>query len=297
MGINRVTIAGAGVLGSQIAFQVAFKGYEVAVFDINDEAIEAGKNRLNVLKTRYQEDLGSTQKEVDDAYNRIKLFTTLSDSVKDADLVIECVPEIIEIKSQFYKELSEVADEKTIFTSNSSTMIPSQIVGFTDRPEKFLHLHFANEIWKNNIGEVMKHAGTDEVIFEEVINFASSIGMVPIPIYKEQPGYVLNSLSVPFLNAAQALVVNGVADTETIDKTWMVSSGSPFGPFGMLDIVGLITPYNLLKFKAAAGDEVSGKIAEWLKTEFIDKGKLGKQSGEGFYKYPNPKYEEPDFLS
>lgn len=290
MRFKNITVAGSGVLGSQIAFQTAFKGFNVSVYDINDEAIEKGKERILGLKPRYQKDLDASQEEVDEAYNRLEFHTDLKDAVSDADLVIEAVPEVLDIKKDFYTNLAKVAPEQTVFASNSSTMIPSQLVAFTGRPEKYLHLHFANEIWRNNIAEVMKHEGTAEEVFQGVIQFAEEIGMVPIPIHKEQPGYVLNSLLVPFLEAAENLVVNGIADFEMVDKTWMISTGAPKGPFAILDVIGINTPYNLARAKAEAGDENAAKVAEFFKKEFIDKGR------KTFYDYPNPKYLDEDFL-
>ncbi len=290
MRFKNITVAGSGVLGSQIAFQTAFKGFNVSVYDINDEAIEKGKERILGLKPRYQKDLDASQEEVDEAYNRLEFHTDLKDAVSDADLVIEAVPEVLDIKKDFYTNLAKVAPEQTVFASNSSTMIPSQLVAFTGRPEKYLHLHFANEIWRNNIAEVMKHEGTAEEVFQGVIQFAEEIGMVPIPIHKEQPGYVLNSLLVPFLEAAENLVVNGIADFEMVDKTWMISTGAPKGPFAILDVIGINTPYNLARAKAEAGNENAAKVAEYFKKEFIDKGR------KTFYEYPNPKYLDEDFL-
>jgi 3-hydroxybutyryl-CoA dehydrogenase len=296
MKIKNVAVAGTGVLGSQIAFQTAFKGFEVSAYDINDEALEKAKERYKVLKERYQEDNYGTKEEVDAAYNRISLYTDLAKAVENADLVIEAVPELLDIKQNFYKELSKVAKPETIFASNSSTMTPSQLVGFTGRPEKYLHLHFANEIWKLNIAEIMKHNGTSPEVFEEVIDFAKAIGMVPIPLHKEQPGYVLNTLLVPHLKAAMQMVVDGVAEPEIVDKTWMISTGAPFGPFAFLDIIGPNTPYNLYKAWGEAGDEISARVAGWLKKEYLDKGKMGKANGKGVYTYPNPSYQDPGFL-
>lgn len=296
MKIKNVTVAGTGVLGSQIAFQTAFKGFEVSVYDINDEALEKAKERFKVLQGRYQEDKYGTKAEVDAAYDRISYHTDLSEAVKDADLVIEAVPELLEIKRDFYKKLSKVAKKETIFASNSSTMVPSQIVDVTDRPEKYLHLHFANEIWKLNIAEIMKHEGTSEEVFEEVIDFATAIGMVPIPLHKEQPGYVLNTLLVPHIKASIQLAVDGVADPKIVDKTWMISTGAPLGPFAFLDIIGPNTPYNLYKAFGEGGDELSARVAGWIKSEYLDKGKMGKANGKGIYTYPNPEYMDPDFL-
>ena len=296
MRIKNVTVAGTGVLGSQIAFQTAFKGFEVSAYDINDKALEMGRKRYKVLMERYQEDGYGTKEEVEAAFDRISLHTDLSEAVANADLVIEAVPEVLEIKQDFYKKLSKVAKKETIFASNSSTMTPSQIVDFTDRPDKYLHLHFANEIWKLNIAEIMKHDGTSEEVFEKVIEFATAIGMVPIPLHKEQPGYVLNTLLVPHIKASIQLVVDGVADPKIVDKTWMISTGAPFGPFAFLDIIGPNTPYNLYKAYGEGGDELSARVAGWIKSEYLDQGKMGKANGKGVYTYPNPEFEDSSFL-
>lgn len=296
MKIKNVTVAGTGVLGSQIAFQTAFKGFEVSSYDINDEALEKAKERFKVLQKRYQEDDYGTKEEVDAAYKRISLHTDLAKAVENADLVIEAVPEMLDIKKDFYKKLSKVAPDKTIFASNSSTMIPSQIIDFTDRPEKYLHLHFANEIWKLNVAEVMRHEGTSQEVFDEIIQFAKDIGMVPIPLEKEQPGYVLNTLLVPFLKAAVQLAVDGIAEPKMVDKTWMISLGAPIGPFAFLDIIGPNTPYNLFKTWGEEGDELSARVAGWIKSEYLDKGRMGTANDKGVYDYPNPAYKDPDFL-
>lgn len=288
MDFQNITIAGSGVLGSQIAYQTAFKGFHVYVYDISAEAIEQAKERISGLKARYQKDLGATEQEVDAAYHRISFSDDLGQAVANADLVIEAIPEVVSIKTDFYQKLGKLAPEKTVFATNSSTLLPSQFAEATGRPEKFLALHFANEIWKNNTAEIMKHPGTGEKAFQDVIAFAEAIGMVALPLHKEQPGYILNSLLVPLLEAAQMLLVKGVADPETIDKTWRIATGAPIGPFRILDVVGINTAYNISLAKAeATGDEMYKKIADLLKTEYIDKGKLGKETGEGFYKYPS----------
>lgn len=296
MKIKNVTVAGTGVLGSQIAFQSAFKGFNVSAYDINDEALEKAKESFKVLQQRYQDDDYGTKEEVEAAYHRISLFTDLGKAVENADLVIEAVPELLEIKHDFYKKLASVAHADTIFASNSSTMVPSQIVEFTGRPEKYLHMHFANEIWKLNIAEIMKHEGTSPEVFEDIIEFAKAIAMVPIPIYKEQPGYVLNTLLVPHLKASIQLAMDGVADPQMVDKTWMISTGTPLGPFAFLDIIGPNTPYNLYNAWGEEGDELSARVAAWIKAEYLDKGKMGTANGKGVYTYPNPAYQDPDFL-
>lgn len=297
MEFKNVTIAGSGVLGYQIAFQTAFHGYNVTVYDINDEVLEKAKAKFDGLSQAYKNDLKATQEQLDATFKRLAYNSDLAIAVKDADLVIEAVPENPQIKIDFYQKLSKSAPKKTIFATNSSTLLPSDFADATDRPEKFLALHFANEIWKHNTAEIMGHPGTDKKVFDSVVAFSKSIGMVALPLHKEQPGYIVNSLLVPLLTAATDLLVNEVADAETIDKTWMVATSAPIGPFAILDIVGITTAYNINKMAAdATNDPLKIKTVEYLKKNFIDKNKLGVSTGEGFYKYPNPAYLDKDFM-
>lgn len=297
MNIKTVTVAGSGVLGAQIAFQTAVHQYQVNVYDISDAVLEKAKTTFQQLATTYQHDLGLEKTDTDAALGRIRYFTDLAAAVKGADLLIEAIPENPAIKTEFYQKLAAVADPQTIFATNSSTLLPSQFAAATGRPDRFLSLHFANEICKHNTAEIMGHPGTDKAIFDTVVAFAKSIGMVALPLHKEQPGYIVNSLLVPLLDAATTLLVRGVADVETIDKTWMVATGAPLGPFGILDVVGLNTAYNITNMTALkTKDPEKAKAAAFLKENFIDKGKLGTATGEGFYKYPDPAYQQPGFL-
>ncbi len=294
---KNVTIAGSGVLGYQIAFQTAFHGFNVTVYDINDEILEKAKAKFSILSAAFNKDLNATKQQLDETFGRLYYTSDLSEAVNDADLIIESVPENPQIKMEFYQKLAKIAPEKTVFATNSSTLLPSQFAEVTGRPEKFVALHFANEIWKHNTGEVMKHPGTSQEVFDSLLVFAKEIGMVALPILKEQPGYIVNSLLVPLLSAALDLWVRDISDIETIDKTWMVGTGAPVGPFGILDLVGINTAYNINKIAAEkTQDPVKTKIVEILKSEYIDKGKLGVATGEGFYKYPSPNFQSADFL-
>jgi 3-hydroxyacyl-CoA dehydrogenase len=297
MKITKVTLAGTGVLGSQIAFQTAFHGYVVMVYDISDDILEKSKTTFKKLGDSYKADLNASQKQIDETMDRLSFSSDLAKALANADLVIESVPEDPSIKKDFYKKLAAVAPEKTIFASNSSTMLPSQFAESTGRPAQFAALHFANEIWKHNTAEIMGHPGTDADVFDTLVAFAKSIGMVALPLKKEQPGYIVNSLLVPLLGAGLDLLVRGVADVHTIDKTWMVATGAPTGPFAILDVVGITTAYNINKMEAEkTGDSDKQKVVEYLKEHFIDKGKLGVATGEGFYTYPNPSFKDAAFL-
>lgn len=280
--IRRVTVLGTGVLGSQIAFQTAFSGFEVTAYDISDDALKAARDRFDKLAAIYRTDVaGAGDGKAERTAAGIALSSDLAEAVRDADLVIEAVPEVLSLKQDTYEKLSELAPERTIFATNSSTLLPSAIKDFTGRPDKFLALHFANHVWKFNTAEVMGTTDTDPAVFQAIVKFAGDIGMVPIELHKEKAGYVLNSLLVPFLNSGMALAAGGYAEPEAVDETWRIATGAPMGPFQMLDVIGLTTPYNILAMSGESG----AQLAKWLKDNYIDKGKLGIATGEGFYKY------------
>lgn len=297
MNIKNVTVFGSGVLGAQIAFHTAYHGYDVTLFDISEELLENAKLKFEQFKPLYQQDINANLSDLKAAIPRISFTTDLVESVKDADLTIEAIPENIQIKKDFYTKLGIVAPAKTIFCTNSSTLLPSQFAAETGRPQRFLALHFATQLWKNNVAEIMSHSGTDPEVFEEVVQFAKTIGMVTIPIYKEQPGYVMNSLLVPWLIAGLDLFRNGVANAESIDKTWMKTLGANLGPMAMADLVGLTTAYNVTNsYAELTGEQIWKERRDFLKDKFIDQNKLGMATGEGFYTYPNPAYQATDFL-
>lgn len=281
--ISTVTVLGTGVLGAQIAYQTAYHGFEVTAYDISEEILEKAKDRFAGLAATYKSDgvAGASEGKADTALTRIRYSCDLADAVRDADLVVEAIPEVLALKQEVYEKLGQVAPDRTIFATNSSTLLPSDLKDFTGRPSKFLALHFANQVWKFNTAEVMGTPDTDPEVFDEVTAFASEIGMVPIPIHKEKAGYVLNSMLVPLLNAGYELAAGGYADPKDIDNVWRIATGAPMGPFQITDIIGLTTPYNIL----ATGDDEAKSLAKWLKDNYIDKGKLGVATGEGFYTY------------
>jgi 3-hydroxybutyryl-CoA dehydrogenase len=281
--IRKVTLIGTGVLGSQIAYQSAYRGYSVTAYDINDAALDAARAHLGELAALYVREVeGADEGRAQAGLERISLTSDLAAAVSDADLVIEAAPEKLELKREIYEQMGRSAPAKTIFASNSSTLLPSDIAPSTGRPERFLALHFVVELWTHNIAEIMGHPGTDPAVYETVVEFARSIGMEPVEVRTEQPGYVTNSLLVPWVFAAVDLVAKGVADPETIDKAWRISAGAPVGPLELLDVIGLVTPYNIM---AASPDETTRANAQYVKEHYVDKGKLGRASGEGFYNY------------
>ncbi|PPI17683.1 3-hydroxybutyryl-CoA dehydrogenase [Rathayibacter sp. AY1D2] len=280
--IRTVTVLGSGVLGSQIAFQSAFHGFAVTVYDLSDDVLESTRERLRGLAGVYESVPGGVAGGPQEALDSLRLTSDLAEAVADADLVIEAVPEDLGLKQELYGRLGALAPERTVFATNSSTLLPSDLKASTGRPDRFLALHYANHVWAQNTAEIMGTADTDPAVVDAVVEFAVSSGLEPIRLQKEKAGYVLNSLLVPLLNAASGLLMGGYADHETIDKTWRIGTGAPLGPFQIFDVVGLRTAYNIA---AAAPDEASQAFAAHLKTEYLDRGRLGTATGEGFYRY------------
>ncbi|MBV0931451.1 3-hydroxyacyl-CoA dehydrogenase [Lentilactobacillus sp. IMAU92037] len=294
MSIKKVTVAGSGVLGSQIAFQSAFKGFDVTVYDISQAAVDQVEKRIKGLRHAYRHDIAATDEEFNAGITRLKFTDDLAGAVKDADLVIEAIPENPDIKHDFYKKLATLAPSAAIFTSNSSTLVPSMFAADTGRPKQFLNMHFSNQVWLNNTAEIMGSPETDPAIYQEIVQYARDIGMVPIQLKKEQPGYILNSLLMPLNAAAGMLWLKEIADPKMIDRTWMVATGAPWGPFGILDAVGIRTAYNIT-LAAVNRNPAVKPLADAFK-KMLDEGKLGVESGEGFYKYPNPEYKTKKFI-
>lgn len=314
MKINRVVVAGGGVLGSQIAFQAAYCGFDVTIWLRSEGSITRTQPKLDHLKEVYIDTIrkmatpeGQTPAvwargiadyetfdaekciaDVEKAYANLKLELDMKKAVEDADLIIESMAENEEEKIAFYKKLAPLLPEKTVIVTNSSTLLPSKFAKFTGRPEKYLSLHFANSIWKNNMTEVMAQDKTDNQYFDQIVEFAGQIRMIPLPVRKEKSGYLLNSMLVPLLFSGMDLYVNGISDPESIDKAWTLGTGAPKGPFQILDTVGLTTAYNIVKMYVKIPSFLAPynfKGMEKMLKKYIDEGKLGMSSGEGFYKY------------
>ncbi len=314
MKIKNVVVIGGGVLGSQIAFQSAYCGFNVTIWLRSESSITRTQPKLDHLKEVYTDTInlmalpeGQTPstwargiaeydtfdkdeclKNVEAAYNNVKLELDLARAVKDADLVIESMAENADEKIAFYRKVSQLLPEKTVIVTNSSTLLPSKFAKYTGRPEKYLSLHFANSIWKNNTAEIMAQKQTDNSCFDLIMDFAEQIRMIPLPVRKEKSGYLLNSMLIPLLFSGLDLYVNGVSDPESIDKAWTLGTGAPKGPFQILDTVGLNTAYNIVLMYVKVPSFLAPynfKGMEKLLKKYIDEGKLGKSSGEGFYKY------------
>ena len=298
-GIERVTVLGGGVLGSQIAWHSAFKGKTVTVFDIEAAGIASCQRAHDEFGPIYQAHEGASAEQIVETTERLTYHTDLGAAVAAADLVIEAVPEVPDIKTAVYREMARLLPDHTLIATNTSTLLPSEFAAATGRPEKYCALHFANHIWSLNFAEVMAHAATCATTLRAITAYAIEIGMVPVPIQKEQSGYFCNSLLLPLLQASQTLITQGVADHETVDRTYMIMNrGCTMGPCGMMDMIGFGTLHNVLTYWGnELGDAAMIANSDYIKANFIDQGLMGTRTGKGYYSYPDPAYLAPDFTA
>jgi len=316
---KKIVVAGGGVLGSQIAYQAAYCGFDVTIWLRSEGSIGRCQPKLDNLKKTYIEalnlmadpvkgeanwcpglaevgkfDLDECLKKVENI--DVKLELDMAKAVKDADLVIESMAENADDKIKFYTTLAPLLDEKTVVVTNSSTLLPSAFAKYTGRPDKYLSMHFANSIWKNNVAEIMVQDKTDKKYFDMICEFANEIRMLALPVLKEKSGYLLNSMLVPFLLSGLDLYANGISNPESIDLAWTKGTGAPKGPFKIFDTVGLTTALNIVDqyqkvpglFKPMLSKMMMPYNFKGMKAileKYIAEGKLGMSSGEGFYKY------------
>jgi len=294
--VRRVAIVGAGTMGQQIGFQCAGHGYDVVLYDNDPAALDSAEKRIDA----YAEGLeagGSIPSEVRSAARaRMELTTEIPTAARDADMLSEAVSEDPDLKGRVLAEFNAVCPARTIFMTNTSTLLPSQFAKASGRGDRLLALHFHLPVWINNLVDVMPHPGTAPEVTPLVLAFARRIGQVPIELHREHNGYVFNSMYSALNSAAITLAQRGVASIEDIDRSWMHITKAPVGPLGALDAVGLDTVWTITDYWARQlGDAQLRANAAFLK-EYVDRGDVGVKAGRGFYTYPDPAYAQPGFI-
>lgn len=294
--IRKVAVLGAGTMGTQIACVCAVHGLAVTLHDVSPEALGTAAGKIENAAGRMK--LYEPFEDPDamaHALASIRYATDPAEAAQDVDLVSESVPEDPRLKARVFGQFHAVCPERTLFTTNTSSLLPSRIAEATGRPDRFCCLHF-HDVFHTRTVDVMPHPGAARQTIATVAAFARRIGQSPIVMQKEHGGYVFNSMLIPLLQAALDLAVKEVAAVADIDRAFMAVMRTKVGPFGLIDSIGLDTAWKVtanLEHDQGA-PEGTGKAA-FLKT-YIDRGKLGVKSGEGFYSYPSPLFLAPDFL-
>ena len=295
--IRRVFVVGAGTMGQQVALQCAMHGCEVTVYDLEADALQTARAKIETYGAQLVGRQRLTDAASRAALSRIR-YETRPEAAADADLLSESVPEDPVLKGRVFAQFNAICPPRTIFTTDTSTLLPSMFAEATGRPAQFAAFHFHTYVWDSNLADVMPHPGTDPEVVQVLTDFARRIGQVPLVLKKESPGYVVNAILGAIDEAAFRLVRDGVASVEDVDRAVMIVLKMPAGPFASLDVVGLDTVWHVMQSKAQlSGDPEQQAAADQFKAQYVDRGWLGLKSGRGFYTYPDPAYARPGFLT
>jgi enoyl-CoA hydratase/3-hydroxyacyl-CoA dehydrogenase len=289
MSVKNITVLGSGIMGHGIAQVAATAGYNIVLRDIEqkflDKAMEKIKWSLDKLASKEK----ITQQEADSIYSRIKPMVDLKEAVKDAELVIEVVPEIMDLKKKVYAELDAVANENVVFASNTSTLPITEIANTTSRPEKFIGIHFFNPPQLMKLVEIIPGEKTLQEITDLTQEFVKSVNKTAVLCRKDVPGFIINRLFIPMVHEACYAMDRTGATLEEIDSAVKFKLGFPMGIFELADFTGMDVIH-----KATTEMHLRDKkviLPHPTIEKMFDGGKLGQKSGEGFYKYSDDKYE------
>jgi len=292
---KKVCIVGAGSMGAQIGLHCAAHDYTVWLVDRLAEALQrtAESHSQELEKRLEKQQITAEKKEV--ILHRIHLTTNMEEGASKADLVIESVPERLEIKREVFAQLDEVCPRHTILATNSSSLHISAIESATHRPDKVLNMHFYSLAMRRTMVELMRGTATSDETIEKVRQFAGTLGLTPLLVRKESTGFIFNRVWRAIKKECLHLVDDGVASHEDVDRAWMIFLDTPFGPFGMMDRVGLDVVRDVeMVYYRESGDESDAPPK--LLLDKIEKGELGMKTGKGFYTYPHPAFEAPGWL-
>ena len=289
MKIKNITVLGSGIMGHGIAQISAMAGYNVVLRDIEQKFLDKAMDKINWSLEKLVSKEKISKDERDKITTRIKPMVDLSNAVHDSDLVIEAVPEIMDLKKQVYQELDKVADDRIIFASNTSTLPITEIANTISRPEKFIGIHFFNPPQLMKLVEVIPGQKTTDDIIKTTINFVESVKKVPVICRRDVPGFIINRLFIPLVHEACYVMERQKIQKTEIDSAVKFKLGFPMGIFELADFTGIDVIH-----KATIEMHLRDKkvILPHAKIEqLFNEKKLGKKNGEGFYKYSDEKYE------
>ncbi len=281
MYIFKAGVVGAGTMGGEIAQVITYSGLPVVLKDIDQEMLDKGMEKARSI---YQRRVDKGKMSEGEMQSKLDLITpTLTyDEFEDVDIVIEAVPEKMEIKRAVFKELEKVCPEQTIFASNTSALSISEMGAATNKPHKMIGMHFFNPASIMKLVEVIPGLDTDQETVDDVVMFTESLRKLPV-VVQECPGFLVNRLLMPYLNEATKALEEGAATATEIDQA-VVAWGMPMGPFTLMDMLGI---------------DVCGHVGEYLYSEYgermspaslffklVEAGRMGEKSGAGFYDHP-----------
>ncbi|MGS0764517.1 3-hydroxyacyl-CoA dehydrogenase family protein [Syntrophomonas curvata] len=282
MAVTKIAIVGAGIMGRGIAQVAAAAGYEVQLMSRHAATVDKA---LAVIKHNLQKDLEQAKisaAEAKDIFERIDTTDNLAEAVAEADLVIENVPEVMEVKHDVFRQLDRVCPDDAILATNTSSKSISEIASVTSRPDKVIGMHFFNPAPKMKLVEINRGMDTSDETYQVAEEVARQMGKEPICV-NESPGFVVTRLNAVLANEAFKMVMEGVASPSDIDKACRLGLNYPMGPFELVDLVGLDTRLHIM-------EELHRVLGEAyrpspLMVKYVNAGRFGKKAGKGVYEY------------
>jgi len=293
--IKRVAIIGAGYMGTQIGLQCAAHGFTTSIFDPDARAREQAQQTIEQELARRMAIGEMKDGERNATCAHLSYSDHLEKTTANTDLIIEAIPEHLGRKRQLFTQLDELCPAETILATNSSSIKISSIESATQRLDKVLNLHFYGIVWERPMVELMRGSSTAAATIEAVYRFAQAIAVTPLVVDQESTGFIFNRVWRAIKRETLHLVEEGVTSHEDVDRAWMIFTGMPMGPFALMDRIGLDVVCDIENvYYRESGDERDAPPP--LLTDKIARNELGRKTGRGFYTYPNPAFEEPDWL-
>jgi 3-hydroxybutyryl-CoA dehydrogenase len=294
--IQKVAVVGTGSLGTQIAALASCFGCQVFAYDIDADSMNSAlENLRTIIKTSRRRPFLSLE-DWEKGASQIKFCNELEEALRDSDLVIEAVPEDLELKRKVFKRLDALAPRRAILATNSSSIPISRLETATARPRQCLNLHFYNPARGVNMVDIMGGTRTTAETIAAGHAWVRSIGCVPLTVKKEILGFCFNRIWRTVKREALHMWAEGFVDLKDIDRAWMIFTGMSQGPFGLMDNIGLDVVYDIEAVYYNESMDAGDHPPDALKA-MVEQKLLGRKTGKGFYTYPNPEYSSPDFLN
>ena len=282
MEIEHIAIIGAGQMGNGIAQVSSCAGYRVTMIDIKEEFLEKGMNTINNSLNKLVSKGKMSEIEAQSAISRISTSTDKS-SASDADLVVEAIPEVLSYKTSLFAELDSLCKPEAILATNTSSISIDSIAASTNRPERVIGMHFMNPVPIMKLVEIINGSDTSVEVNNAVVNAAEKMGKTALSC-NDSPGFVSNRILCPMINEAILTLEEGVAEPEAIDGIMKLGMNHPIGPLALSDLIGNDTVLHIMNvLHEGFGDDKYAPSK--LLVKMVGEGKLGRKSGEGFYKY------------
>ncbi|WP_247009505.1 3-hydroxyacyl-CoA dehydrogenase/enoyl-CoA hydratase family protein [Halorientalis litorea] len=281
--IETIAVLGAGNMGHGIAEVAALAGYDVRLRDIKEEFVQSGYEDIEWSLEKLAEKDQITDEEAEAALDSVTPLVDMSEAVGSADVIIEAVPEKMDIKKDVYAEVEEAAPDHAIFATNTSSLSITELSEVSDRPEQFCGMHFFNPPIRMQLVEVIYGGHTADETVETIEALAEDFGKTPVRVRKDSPGFIVNRILVPLMNEACWMLSDDVATVEEIDSTTKYHMGLPMGSFELADMTGIDISYHVLEYmNEVLGDEYEPAP---VMVEMVENDELGQKTGKGFYDY------------